>query len=582
MSLPEIFFYSSSGSTITTLSFGDVVAGQQSETVEIQIWNNKGSAFPVDTAKNITITVRNGNVPEFQDPVTRGWVRGRSSGISNPSNQPNFLDDAQETFSVLDGNVDLEIGDLPNNCGRTLFFKLDVPTDTSKQSEATFHLIAGAKSPSSALPFFFNRAFGDGIVDNTVPQIFPPVLSNKTGFWTDLLAISSGRYTGNIAKQYLLHVTGQTIGVATYSTSDDDGVTFSSATITSLTSATTVFTSNDVDEGVRIRWSSASGQTFGDGDQWTIDVDIDPFSFKTGATDALTGYVGGGEALIYNNRILHNTPTAITGLTTNARNYVFLDAAGAFSSSVNGNPQAGKLKMGWFDTSTEGATQAKKFALPTMMGQDVLSTSDFSPVLQSLVGLTFTYNRGRYKFFENVRRIPSLDTFQQGTLSILPGSTNYIQIDPILDDVVTRQDGYIGNNIPLYRVVGNTFFDILIDDRTAIGVSEIFTTFVGTISNVPTGSSQAFSFENFAERSTIQKTIITPTQTGTGYTVSFYGDSGLTNLQYSAGSLTNNFEDNFLYLFRNTENQKKLHGFIENQTGSTSSFSIQLEHWRSA
>ena len=224
MALSELLFYNSSGVTVSSLSFGDIVAGQESETVELQLWNNKDGLFPVNTAEGIVVTVRNGNIPTGQDPVTRGWVRGRSSGIINPSNQANFLDDAQASFSVLDGKVDLEVGDIPSNAGRTLFIKLDVPVDTAKQSEATLYLIAGAKSVSSPLPFFFNRAFGDGLVENTVPQIFPPVLFHKNGFWEDIFATASGRYTGNSAKQYLIHVTGQTLGVATYASSDDGGV----------------------------------------------------------------------------------------------------------------------------------------------------------------------------------------------------------------------------------------------------------------------------------------------------------------------------------------------------------------------
>ena len=61
-----------------------------------------------------------------------------------------------------------------------------------------------------------------------VPQIFPAILKEKNGTWTDLVVSTSGLYEGNRAKQYCVSITGEcfsglVVGVATYSTSDDGG-----------------------------------------------------------------------------------------------------------------------------------------------------------------------------------------------------------------------------------------------------------------------------------------------------------------------------------------------------------------------
>jgi hypothetical protein len=588
MANPVLTFFTSAGATISALAFGNVASGQESDVVEVHLFNNRNGTTSVDTARNVAVAVRNDTVPTGTDPVTEGWVRARSDGVINLSNIANVFDDEQNDFTTINEFTNLEIGDIPSNVGRKLFLKLAPPPTAEQQANAAFRIIAGAAPPSSALPFFFNRAFGDGIVEDKVPQIFPPVLSNKEGFWTDLVAVSSGRYTGDRAQQFVVAITGTavTIGIAQYRTSNDSGATFGTAITTSTTAPTNVPTSADEDLGVRIRFTSALGGTFGINDEWTIDVDIEPFAMKAGATDSLAGFVGFGEALVANNRIRHSNPTQISGLTVNAKNFIFLEADGTFTNTTDGNPQQGKLKLGHFETNSNRVISAVQFALPVTLGTDAFD--DFGPNLQELEGLTWTFFRGKFRRFNEVFRIPGITAFPCGTISLFPGATNYIQINPFDDpepSVVVLTSGYSFDNLPLFRVTtGSTFMEDIIDDRTNIGVTSLERSLVTTISDVTAGVSFSFTSTDFAARAVVKKTVFTPDPAVTGYTVTIFGKSDLStdSKQYQAGTLSGVFTDDFTWFFTNTDSPetRTLYGVIENLNagGLTIDLGISLDY----
>lgn len=575
MANPILNFFTTAGSTIGLVDFGTIASGQQSDILEIELWNNKGGTIAVDTARNVAVTVRNSTAPAGEDPVENGWVRARSSGIQNPSNQADFIDDNQGAFTKIDLNTNLEIGDIPNNSGRTIFAKLDIPFEASAQNESRFRIIAGFRPPSNPLPFFFNRAFGDGLVDEKVPQIFPAILKEKNGTWTDLVVSTSGLYTGNRAKQYCVSIAGGcfaglVVGVATYSTSDNGGVTFGPALTTSTTQATNILTSAGVDEGVNIRWSSLLAATLVHGDAWTVNVDINPFGMIPGVSTSLEGVVGFGEALVANNRVRHQSVSVITGLTANNKNYVFIDADGTFDVSLNGNPVVGKLKLGHFETDSQKVISATQFALPVTLGTDAFD--DFGPNFQELEGLTFTYFRGKYRRFNEIVRIPALTSFPCGTISLFPNATNYLQIRPVEEQIVALTTGYAFDYIPLFQVVtGGSFMEDIQDDRTNIGVTSLNRSLVATISNITAGLSFAFNFPDFAARAIVKKTVFTPNPSITGYTITIFGKSDLSvaSKQYQAGTLSSVFTDSFTWFFSNTDGvpgaeSRVLYGTVEN------------------
>jgi hypothetical protein len=586
MALPVLNFFTSTGVTVGSVDFGTISSGQESDNLNLEVWNNKGGTVAVDTARNVAITVRNSTAPTGEDPVSGGWIRGRSSGILNPTGQADFRDDAQADLRVIDFTNNLEIGDIPNNSGRKLVFKLVVPNEASAQSQSQFRIIAGFRPLSNPLPFFHNRTFGDGVVEDVVPQIFPAVLEQKNGTWTDLIVRTSGAYTGDSAKQYIVTITGGclsgiAIGGATYATSDDGGVTFGPALTTSSIAPTNVLTSAGVDEGVDIRFSSLLGATLVDGDSWHIDVDLDPFALKAGVSTSLQGFVGFGEALVFNNRVRHQSVTTLSGLTESNRTYVFIAANGAIDSSVVGNPRAGRLKLGSFLTDSQKVISSEKFALPVTLGTDAFD--DFSPILQELDGLTWSFNRGKFRKFNEVIRVPSTSSFPIGTISLFGGTINYIQIDPINETVVTKTGGYNFDHIPLFQVLtGLTFMESIQDDRTNIGVTSLDRTLIQTLSTISTGTTASFSFPDFGVRAIVKKTIFTPSPIGaSGYTVSIFGDSAEANLQYQAGTLTGLFTDNFTWFFSNSDNPKTrtIYGGALNQTGVTLDFlTLQIDY----
>ncbi len=583
MAAPVLAFYTTAGVAAPAVDFSTIPAGQESTTLELILWNNKPATVLADTATNVVVSVRNEVVSSVDDPVAQGWVLAKSNGVENPNNVSNVYDDAQVAFVPINSVQDLEIGNIPNGCGRHIFLKVVVPSDASTQAGIRLRVIAGSSSLSRGLPYFFNRAFGDGIVDNLVRQTFPPILDRKVGVWTDVVVQVAGRYTGNTAKKFLVKVVaGTSPGYFTYSCSDDDGSSYSSTLTSSTGSFTAVYTSLSVSEGVTIRWIAGTSQSVAAGDQWAVYADIVPFALKPGISSALQGQVGFGEALVYGNRVLHQSPSSISGLTASKFNYVVLNADGTLEADTSANHQIGSLVLGWMLTDTQKVVSTGRLAPLVTMGLDLWD--DFAPLWQTIGGLTWAYNRGKFRKFDALVRIPGATSAPYATFSLVAHTNNYIQVDPLTEQVVNYTGiGYIGDNIPLFNVLtGGTYIQSWSDDRTKLGVSILKNTFVSTLSSIATGTSSSFSLTSFANRGLIRKLIVTPSPTGSGYTLSFYksGTYDSTTLEYSAGTLSGVFTDSFLWFHEDTTNTRTLKGFVQNSIGITTTFTIEIEHER--
>ena len=575
MSSPALLFFTLSGATLTSYNFGTLSAGQSSPVIESVLWNNRGGLFTVDDAINVLISARVDAASEINDPIDQGWVYVRSSGTENPSGIPNFFDDGQSEYTQITRFNNLTTGNIPAGCGRHIFMKIIVPTTAPSQSNVSVRLVAGTGVNSYPLPYFFNRAFGDGYVDNMVQQVFPSILQQRIGYWTDVSLVTGGAYTGFIDKDYTVKVSsGTTIGYLSYQTSDDGGVTFGTAIASSTSAFTSVKTSADVDEGVKVFFLSTAGQSLAVGDKWKIHASVDPFHFIPGISDSLQGHIGFGEALVYNNRVLQNSCQLVSGLTSNATTYVFLAFDGSFSTSLSANPQRGKVNLGWFETDSTKVTTALRTAPKVTMGLDLLD--DFAPIYPSISGLTWVYYRGKYKKLDEVVAIPTT-TLPFGTITLLAGVTNYLQINTIDDSIITRSTGYDIDNLPLFRIgTGTTYIKAVEDDRTRIGIPTFSRSFTGTVSNVSTGLSSSFTFTNFFNRGDIKSLTITPTQVGS-YSIAVYEESSFTNISYAAWSLSSTFTDPVDWWYTDRARTKKMYGFITNQTGLTTTFTVDMK-----
>ncbi|MEE8574276.1 MAG: hypothetical protein V3T30_02590 [Thermodesulfobacteriota bacterium] len=373
MGLPLLEYYNSADTAkITVWPVGIVQAGQESVELEVKLWNNKGGSG-ADTSFLLAVDVLDANGLYIADAVAGKWVQVKSSGTNNPDGVPGFTDDLHTSFTAVGKDSFLKIGDIPNNCSRTLYLKVRVPASAGAQAGLTFTLRTTRDDNVKALPYFFQRAFGDGAVDETVKAIFPVLEDTKVGGWTGS-AGAAGIYTGTVLKKYYAKVTtGGALGTAKYSCSDD-GASYSATEITTSASATTNVTDDsDVDLGVDIDLRAISG-SLAVGDIWTIEVDVIPFAIKAGS--GLTAFVGPGNALISNNHVWHNSVTVLSGLADDDITYVFLGADGTFTTDLSSAAQNDKILVGSITTASGSVTAVAESYPLTIMNQELKNLLD--------------------------------------------------------------------------------------------------------------------------------------------------------------------------------------------------------------
>ena len=368
MGLPNLVLYNSADTTIvTSWAVGIVQAGQSSAELILWLWNNKSGTL-ADTALNVAVNVRDSNGAYIEQTVAEKWVQAKSNGINNPDSVAGFTDDLQTSFQAIGAGSPLKIGHIPNNCARKLFFKVVVPAGAGTQTGLEYSVRVTRDDNVKALPYFFQRAFGDGVVNETLKTIFPALVNTKVGAWTGA-AGSSGAYTGTVAKKYYVKVsTAGALGTAKYKCSDD-GTTYSTTEITTSASAATNVTDDaDVDLGVDIDLQGITGN-LAVGDIWTIEVDVVPFAVKAGT--GLNGYVGNGNALISNNHVWQNNITTMSSLAASDETFIFLGVDGAFTTSLSSTAQNDKILIGSITTDATTVTAVAISYTLTALTQDV-------------------------------------------------------------------------------------------------------------------------------------------------------------------------------------------------------------------
>jgi len=580
MANPILRFFTTAGVTLSGLNFGTIQAGEESGIFEVVLFNNKGGLVEVDTATGVIISVRDQDNKQEAEFITEGFVLARSAGVTNPNTVGQFFDDEQVVFTPITDRQELLVGDIPSTGGRSIFIKIKVPPNATTVTGLTVNILGGHGANTTPLPFYFNRAFGDGVIEEEKKQIFPVILDDQVGSWSTLDAISGGIYTGELPKEFLIRVvTGGTLGVFEYKTSDDGGVTFTGTTFTSsVTAFTNVFTSLDVDEGVNIAWTNLTGGVTAIGDQWTIDVETRPYIFKAGITTSLEGFVGAGEAFVKNNRVFHQTATVFT-LTADAKTFVFIGVDGQYSTSFSSTPQDDKLLLGWFLTDSTRVIDQNQLTLPLTLSLDL--DDGFAPIMERLVGLTWTFFQGKFNKFNNIIRIPANPSLI-GTISLIAGVTNFIEVDTGAEEVVTNSTGFSVTGIPLFQVVtGLTFMEQILDERADLGGGSDLrkTSFIATTSTVLDAATLDFDLTDFVNRGLVKKFTITPEfATGGTYSLTFFSkDTHLAaDIEFSDTFLPNPFTSSTLFHYEDKDNTSELHGRIVNFTGATQTFGINI------
>lgn len=580
MANPILRFFTTAGVTLSGLNFGTIQAGEESAVFEVVLFNNKDGVNAVDTATGIVISVRDQDGLQEAEFITEGFVLARSAGLTNPNVIGEFFDDNQIVFTPITDRQDLLVGDIPSTGGRSIFIKIKVPPNAFSITGLTVNILAGHGTNTTPLPFYFNRAFGDGVIEEEKKQVYSAVLNDKVGSWSTLDALSGGLYTGEIPRTYTIRVvTGGTLGVFEYQTSDDGGISFSGLTVTSsVTAFTNVVSSLGVDEGVDIAWINLTGGVAAIGDQWTIDAETRPFIFKAGITTSLEGFVGAGEAFVKNNRVFHNTST-VFDLAADAKTFVFIGVDGQYSASVTSTPQDDKLLLGWFLTDSTKVIDQNQFFLPITLSLDL--DDGFSPIMERLVGLTWTFFQGKFNKFNNIIRIPANPSLI-GELALIAGVTNFIEVDTGAEEVVTNSTGFSVTGIPLFQVVtGLTFMEQILDERTDIGGGADLrkTSFIATTSTVLNAATLDFDLTDFVNRGLVKKFTITPEfAVGGTYSLEFFNkDTHLVaDLEFTDDFLPNPFTSSTLFHYEDKDNSSELHGRIVNFTGATQTFGINI------
>lgn len=170
------------------------------------LWNNKG-IFPGATLTNVKLGVAcsDGSFSgktnyEGQEAVDEKWISVKSDGAGGNSFDP-IVDDANTVFKSVGGAFDdannyLSLGDIPTDCYRVIYVRLEVPSDAITHGVCYPALVlqyelADPSSSSSSSSYNsttknddFTGDDGDLPDSNTWEEIFgPPIInSNKCRF----------------------------------------------------------------------------------------------------------------------------------------------------------------------------------------------------------------------------------------------------------------------------------------------------------------------------------------------------------------------------------------------------------------
>lgn len=118
---------------LSSVEFGIIRPGLSSQEIDVWLWNKRNfSDAPV--AEGVRITAVSAN--QYADEIVENrYISVRSSGILDPDGA-GIVDDNEDDYSPIGGDLTdpdsyHRIGDIPSNCARRLWFKIETPPDFS-------------------------------------------------------------------------------------------------------------------------------------------------------------------------------------------------------------------------------------------------------------------------------------------------------------------------------------------------------------------------------------------------------------------------------------------------------------------
>lgn len=159
MAVPVLTLRDTSDNEITTLDFGNIIAGQASDEIEIRIWNDYGGSAGSDEAQNVSLKVLNADGEEAGDLVENAWLEYKI-GSENDTADPLILSD---TWQPLGKGFYPELGSIQPNTFRTIYLRLRVPAGASSDS-LTFYLSPFYSAISTAVDRVLYELSEDGVI----------------------------------------------------------------------------------------------------------------------------------------------------------------------------------------------------------------------------------------------------------------------------------------------------------------------------------------------------------------------------------------------------------------------------------
>jgi hypothetical protein len=157
---------------ITAINFGTGEAGSFEDAevgVEYHLWNDKGKVLTSSPMTSVKITARDADGLEVENVTIQHWVEIKSTTIVagvNGGSITGYTDDDMPEFQPVGKDNYLAIGDIPYDCYRKIFIRVNIPT-SAIQAGVTFSIYVTNQQPSSSISKWLTGLFGNGIVNGT-------------------------------------------------------------------------------------------------------------------------------------------------------------------------------------------------------------------------------------------------------------------------------------------------------------------------------------------------------------------------------------------------------------------------------
>ena len=172
---PEIY-NAADDTEITAIDFGTGDAGSfvlSSTGVEYHVWNDKGRVLDSSNMTSVKMTTRDSDGLETSSLVTEHWVELKSTTIvageadvGSSGELTGISDDNMTEFQSVGASTYLSIGDIPSNCYRKVFVRVNIPT-SAIEAPVTFSLYVTNQRPSTPITEWITGTRGNGIVATT-------------------------------------------------------------------------------------------------------------------------------------------------------------------------------------------------------------------------------------------------------------------------------------------------------------------------------------------------------------------------------------------------------------------------------